>query len=92
MLFADDPSVTFQHKDITENETALNKIFSVLCDWLVDNELSIYFNEGKTKSILFTSKNKIKNSKLLNIQYNDVKIKQYSKATYIDYILHETLS
>ena len=35
----------------------------MLCDWFVDNKLSIRFGEDKTKSILFGNKHKIKNSK-----------------------------
>ena len=51
LLFADDTCLIFQHKDITEIETALNKNFSMPCDWFVDNTLSIHFGEDKTKSI-----------------------------------------
>ena len=89
LLYADDTCLIFQHKDITEIESALNKNFSMLCDWFVDNKLSIHFGEDKTKSILFGSKHK---SKPLNIQYNDIKIKQYSKVTYLGCIFDETLS
>ena len=32
----------FQRKDIIKTETALNKIFSKLCDWFVDNKLSVH--------------------------------------------------
>ena len=79
LLYADDTSLIFQHKDITEIETALNKNFSMLC-------------EDKAKSILFGSKHKIKNSKPVNIQYNGIKIKQFSKVTYLGCIFDETLS
>ena len=82
LLYADDICLIFQHKDITEIETTLNKNFRMLCDWFVDNKLSIHVGEDKTKSTLFGSKHKIKNSKPLNIQYNDIKIKQYYKVTY----------
>ena len=64
----------------------------MLCEWFVDNKLSIHFGEDKPKSILFGSKHKIKKSKSLNIQYNDIKIKQYSKVTYLGCIFDETLS
>ena len=64
----------------------------MLCDWFVDSKLSISFGENKTKSILFGSKHKIKKSKPLNIQNNDIKIKQYSKVTYLGFIFDETLS
>ena len=58
----------------------------------IDNKLTIHFGENKTKSILFGNKHKIKKSKPLNIQYNDIKIKQDSKVTYLDCIFDETLS
>ena len=58
----------------------------MLCDWFVDDKLSIHFGEDKTKSILLGSKHKIKNSKPLSIQYNDIKIKQYSKVTFLGWI------
>ena len=80
LLYAEDTCLIFQQRDITEIETALNKNFIMLCDWFVDNKLSIHFGEDKTKSILFGSKHKIKRSKPLNIQYNDIKTKKYSKS------------
>ena len=73
-------------------EIVLSKNFSTLCDWFVDNKLSIHFGEDKTKSILFGSKNRLKNSKPLNIQYKDINIKQYSQVTYLRCIFDETLS
>ena len=92
LLYADNTCLTFQHKDITEIEMALNKNSSMIfCDWFVDNKLSIHFGEDKTKLILFGSKHKIKNSKPLNIQYNYIKLKQYSKVTYLGCIFDETL-
>ena len=92
LLYADDTCLTFRHKDITEIETVLNKNYSMLCDWFVDNKWSIHFGQDKTKSIFFGSKHKIKNSKPLTIQYNDTQIKQYSKVTYLGCIFDETLS
>ena len=35
-------------------ETILNKEFSSLCEWFIDNKLSIHFGKDKTKPILFT--------------------------------------
>ena len=93
LLYGDDTCLIFQHKDIAaEIKSALNKNFSILCGWFADNKLSIHFGEDKTKSILFGSKLKIKKSKPLNIQYNCIKIKQYSKITYLGSIFDETLS
>ena len=42
-LYAYDTGLIFLHKDITEIETTLNKNFSMLCDWFVDDKLSIHF-------------------------------------------------
>ena len=92
LLHADDTCLIFQHSDIKEIEIQLNKNLSLICDWFVDNKLSIHFGEDKTKSILFSSKRKVKKESPQNIQHKDKKIKQYSKVTYLGGILDETLS
>ena len=91
-LYADDSCLVFQHKEVKEIEKQLNKDFSNICDWFIDNKLSIHFGDDKTKSILFATKNKIKKIDKLNITYCDINIKQYSKVTYLGCILDETLS
>ena len=58
----------------------------------MDNKPRINFGEDKTKSILFSSQHKIKKASPLNIQYKDIKIKQYTKVTYLGCILDKTLS
>ena len=87
-LYADDTCLLFQHNDL---ERKLTKTFSNICDWFVDNELSIQSGEDKTKSFLFSTKN-INKIGTLDIQYGDVKIKQYSKVTYLGCELGENLS
>ena len=49
-LYADDTSLLFQHKDLERIKEELTKNFSNICDWFVDNKLSIHFGEDKTKS------------------------------------------
>ena len=51
LLYANTTCLIFQYEDITKIDAALNKNFSKLCDWFVDNKLSIHFGEDKTKSI-----------------------------------------
>ena len=58
-LYADDSNLTFQHKDVHTNEHQLNKNLANLCEWFVDNKLSIHLGEEKTKCILFGSKLKL---------------------------------
>ena len=48
-LYADDSCFIFQHKKVTETKKKLTKDFSNICDWFVDNELSIHFGESKWK-------------------------------------------
>ena len=91
-LYADDSCLVFQHRNEKVIEEQLNKDFANLCDWFVDNKLSIHFGDDKTKSILFASKMKVKMIAKLDITYNNIKIKQHSKVTYLGCILDETLS
>ena len=91
-LHADDSCLVFQGKGIIEIERPLNKDFKNICEWFVDNRLSIHFDEDKTKSILFGSKRKIKRIPKLKTNYKNMQIKQHSKVTYLDCILDETMS
>ena len=91
-LYADDSCLVFQHKNVKEIEKQLNKDFSNLCDWFLDNKLSIHFGEEKTKSILFANKIKVKKLDKLDIIYKDIKIKQHSNVKYLGCILDETLN
>ena len=80
-----------QRRDVEEIEKQLNKDFEIVCDWFVDNKLSIHFGEDKTKSVLFASKRKIKSARKLNVKYKNIKIKQHSQVTYLGCVLDETL-
>ena len=82
-LQADDSVLLFIHKDIDVITDQLNGDFNSLCEQFVDNKLSIHFGEGKTKLILLTSKNKLKNVCILSFHHGDIKIKQHSKVNYL---------
>ena len=43
-LCADDASLVCQHDDINEIEKQLNKDSESICDWFVDNKVSIQFD------------------------------------------------
>ena len=70
----------------------LNRDFSTLVNWFVDNRLSVHFGEDKTKSILFTPKHRSKSIGQIDISYKDIKIKQYAKVTYLGCVLDECLT
>ena len=92
LLYADDTCIVFQHKNVTEIEKQLPRDFSSLCDWVVDNKLSVNFGQEKAKSILFGTKHNLRNAKPLNIVYNGIEIKQYEKVKYLGCILDQSLS
>ena len=74
LLYGDDSGLTFQHKHVHTIEHRLNKDFANLCEWFVDNKLSIHLGEEKTKCILFGLKYKLKNAGKLNIMHNGITI------------------
>ena len=89
-LYAEDSRLIFQHIDVQIIEHQLNKVFANLCEWFVDNKLSIHFGEDRTKCILLGSKLKLKNAGKFHIMHNGIEIKQYS--TYLGCLLDETMS
>ena len=82
---------SFLSKNVKDIEKQLNEDFANMCDWFVDNKLSIHFGEDKTNSILFASKRKMKKFQKLEIIYN-IWIKQHSRVPYLGCILEETMS
>ena len=91
LLYADDTCLIFQHMNIKTIAEHLNRDFSTLVDWFVHNRLSVPFGEDKTKSIL-SPKHRSKPIGQIDISYKGVKIKQYSKVTYLGCVLDECLT
>ena len=92
LLYADDTCLIYTAKDTKTIKEQLNSDFNSLCEWFIDNKLSIHFGEDKTKSILFGTKRHLKNQTDLDIKYGDIKIKQHNKVTYLGCILDSNLS
>ena len=81
LIYAGDKILVCQYKDISKIENQLNEDFCSICDWFVDNKLSMHFSENKTKLILFASKFKRKNIKKLHIKYGDYKLNNILKSS-----------
>ena len=92
LLYADDSCLIYQHKNVKEIEQQLKEDFGNLCDWFIDNKLSIHMGEDKTKVILFASKYKSNDNNILDISYKGNKVKQYSSMSYLGCILDESMS
>ena len=52
--------------------------FANVCQWFVDNKLSIYFGEDKIKCILFS-----KEKKCWSVTYDNNRIKQFNIVEYL---------
>ena len=50
-LYADSSCLVYQHNNVKEIETNLNKNSSDVCHWFVDNKLNIHFREDKIYTI-----------------------------------------
>ena len=92
LLYADDTCLIYTGKDIQKIEEQLNSDFTSLCEWFIDNKLSVHFGEEKTKSILFGTKRQLKDQRDLNLKYGDIEIKQHSRVTYLGCIRDNILS
>ena len=79
-LYADDTCIFYQHENVKNNENVLNKEFSSLCQWFIDNKLSIHFGEDKTKSVLFSKKRGLKE---INISPAGCSIKKDETVEYL---------
>ena len=88
-LNADDTCIFYQHEDFKKIENVLNKEFSWLCQWFIDNKLSIHFGEDETKSILFS---KTRGLREINISFAGNSIKQHKTVEYLDCQLDSKLS
>ena len=75
-LIYDDADHIFFNTDVSEIGKWLLKDITNLCDQFVDNRLSVPSGQEKTKSILFSTKFKVKNAKTIKIASHVIKIKQ----------------
>ena len=89
-LYAADTCLLFQHKGLERVKKELTNNLLNICDWFVDNKLRIDFREDETKSILFPTKSRKRKTGTSDIQYGDVKVKQYPKVTYLGCELDES--
>ena len=88
-LYADDTCIFYQHEDVKKIENVLNKEFSLLCQWFIDDKLSIHFGEDKTQSILFSKMRALRET---NISFAGHSIKQHDTVEYLGYQLVSKLS
>ena len=90
LLYADDSALLISGKDVSSIEQQLSEEMASLSDWLVDNKLSLHL--GKTESILFGSKRKLKKHSSLKICCNGTDISPTKSVKYLGAHINQTLS
>ena len=72
LLYADDSAILVADK--VNIETVLQNELEIVSEWLVDNKLSLHL--GKTESILFGSRSRLKSQSVLSITCKGTALKQ----------------
>ena len=89
-LYADDSMLLVSGKDVKQIEAKLCIEMDKIKNWLDINKLSLHL--GKTESILFASKRKLKKASELNITCQGVKIESKSNVKYLGAVLDQDMS
>ncbi len=90
LLYADDSALLVSGRDIGVIEETLSSELYSVSEWLVDNKLSLHL--GKTESILFGTKRKLKKQASLNVKCNGVSIQSSSTVKYLGIEMDQSLS
>ena len=80
-LYADDTCIFYQHEDVKKFKNVLNKEFLSLCQWFIDNKMSIHFGDEKTRSTL---PSKTSGLREINVSFPAHSIRQHEKVEYLD--------
>ena len=75
----DDICIFYQDKNVEKIGKVLNKEFSSLCKWFIDNKLSIHFSDVKAKTLFFF---RMKRPPRLNI-YGNYSLQQRNTVEYL---------
>jgi len=90
LLYADDSAILVSGESKHDIECLLAQDLERVSHWLVDNKLSLHL--GKTESILFGSKPKLKKESNLNISCNGTVIQHTDSVKYLGATLDQCLS
>ena len=89
-LYADDSALVISGKNPKSIEASLGQELESLSIWLEENRLSLHL--GKTESILFASKRKLRKHKELSVSCNGINVKPKKCVKYLGVNLDQDLS
>lgn len=90
LLYADDSGILVSGKSVLDVEKALTDDMNLVSQWLIDNKLSLHL--GKTESIVFGSKQKLRSQSSIDISCNGTPIASTSSVKYLGITLDQNLS
>ena len=90
ILYADDSTILFSHKDPEFISAKLGKVLEGCSEWLVDNKLSLHL--GKTEYMLFGPKRKLNKDSQFSVSCNGHDIKGSKKVKYLGLVIDNILS
>ena len=90
ILYADENTILFSHKDPEFISAKLGKVLEGCSEWLVDNKLSLHL--GKTEYILFGPTRKLNKDSQFSVSCNGHDIKGSNNVKYLGLVIDNTLS
>jgi hypothetical protein len=85
LLYADESGILVSGKKLSEVEISVSEDLSSVSQWLIDNKLLLHL--GKTESIVFGSKQKLRSHSKLNINCNDTAIEVSTSIKYLGVLI-----
>jgi hypothetical protein len=89
-LYADDSGILVAGNSRTDIENILSSEMEILSQWLICNKLSLHL--GKTESILFGSRQRLKSQSTLNVSCNGHAIGSNSSVKYLGATIDQSLT
>ena len=89
LLYADDSAILVADKCLYNIETVLQNELEIVSEWLVDNKISLHL--GKTESILFESRPRLKSQSVLSITCKGTVIKAKNTKKYLVVVLEQCI-
>lgn len=90
LLYADDSAILVTGKNRSSIEKELTDELHSVSQWLIDNKLSLHL--GKTETILFGSKHRLKTGSSLHVSCKGTDIQSTSNVKYLGATLDQSLS
>ena len=90
LLYADDAAILVSGTNIEQVQSLLSGELEMVSEWLIGNKLSLHL--GKTESILFGSKSRLKSQSNMTISCHTNVIEAKTQVKYLGATLDQTLS